>query len=93
MKCPCTNCICIPICRYKLFRYVFRDCKLANEYVENYGIVHKRDVIRMKELVAILKPAHWKYEMNYNHNNRYPVIDSVGDVQTLAKRLRPGDEL
>lgn len=92
-KCPCINCICVPICRNKLYGYLFRDCALVSEYVVNYLVVRERNVDNMTEIVKVLKPVYWNYEYNHLLNWKYPVVNSMGSQTDLIMQLRMGDKL
>ncbi len=68
-KCPCINCVCVPVCRNKLYTYLFKDCALVRKYVINYSVVRKRHIENMKEIVKVLKPIHWIYEYKGSLDN------------------------
>ena len=62
MKCPCVNCICVPVCRGKTFGILFRDCVLLINYIPNYRVPASRSIIRMSTLVNSLRPLTWDYD-------------------------------
>ena len=62
-KCPCINCICIPLCRHKRYIKLFDDCSLWKDFVG-----HKTDSdpekikihrVRFIEFIQVLKPTRW----------------------------------
>jgi hypothetical protein len=61
MKCPCLNCVCIPICRNKNINYLFDDCSLIRKYIVDYDNIFLRRSDRMRKMIEIVKPIGWKY--------------------------------
>lgn len=71
MKCPCYNCICVPICRHKEYNTLFQDCTIVCRFMidinsnpsfgSKFGIRHhkskRRDIIQ-----ALLKPTQWNID-------------------------------
>lgn len=58
-KCPCENCVCIAICKQKVFIDLILDCQLVDEFTaddENRG----RARARVRLLHEKLQPARWK---------------------------------
>lgn len=37
MKCPCEDCLCVPICRHKNYFSLFNSCRLIDKYVKRSG--------------------------------------------------------
>ena len=65
LKCPCENCMCIPICRNKQYMNLFKDCSLLREFLPNYEIANffsftEEGRKRIKLIIHILKPTTWK---------------------------------
>jgi hypothetical protein len=59
-KCPCKDCLCVPICRYKILAHLFRDCILLQTYESSGGVFRSiRHSGKMKRIDAILKPTGW----------------------------------
>jgi len=58
MKCPCEDCLCVPVCRHKNYFALFLGCCLIDKYVKkpNDGTNHYTIKITQK----ILKPTLWK---------------------------------
>lgn len=92
MKCPCIDCICTAICKHKLYGHLFRDCALLRNYMPKHNITHLRHVERMKNIVEVLQPAHWKYEINYKLNTKFPIVDYIGTPEEKKMKLRKGDK-
>ncbi len=56
MKCPCQDCLCVPICRYKDY-YILKKCSLlaAYYYVDNKEII----IEKICKTEIILRPSRW----------------------------------
>ena len=65
VKCPCIDCLVIPICREKSYGRLVSACHLIGEFVI-IAMDGKpknpldRDRVRLRELVRVLKPVYWK---------------------------------
>jgi len=57
MKCPCENCICVPICRQKLYFTLFMDCCLVNKYAKEYN---GDDNKRLETIQNIIQSPWWR---------------------------------
>ena len=59
-RCPCENCICVPVCRNKKY-FDLSSCTLLIDYVDNYyrGFQGYDSTHRI-EIYKILKPSRWK---------------------------------
>jgi hypothetical protein len=55
MKCPCENCLCVPICRNKLYFTLFSDCCLICKYVK----ITDNDNSTLKITQNILQSPWW----------------------------------
>jgi hypothetical protein len=71
-ECPCKNCICIPICRHKMYMQLFKDCCLVKKYVPKYDWIYlgrhrdeKELDERVKEICLAINPVRW-YKMKNN---------------------------
>lgn len=91
MECPCIDCVCAPICRHKLYGYLFSDCALLRRYILKYDVVHLRDEAKMKTMIRILNPTHWKYEFDLHYNSKFPVVQATVTNKEVAAQLRKGD--
>jgi hypothetical protein len=60
-KCPCINCICVPICKHKEYTDVFEKCSLLLAYEPKYYTLSGRDINRMEQIEQNLKPSLWSY--------------------------------
>ena len=67
MKCPCENCICIPVCRHKHYCILYRHCILLKKYEPNYDLVGIRNSDYLFELYNILKPTKWSIYKRDKH--------------------------
>ena len=59
MNCPCENCICLPVCRYKDAYDLFGECSLLREFIPEHNLEFKK---RIQYLQEILKPTHWIFK-------------------------------
>lgn len=91
MDCPCIDCVCIPICRNKLYGYLFSDCMLLKRYIPNYNVVHLRNVKKMKTIIETLKPPHWEYKVDPHYNSKFPVVQTTLSDEEVMMQLRKGD--
>lgn len=62
MKCPCEDCLCVPVCRYKGY-LVLLECSLLNEYLIKPYDPSKRPIKRLQKTKKILHPTRWTYDM------------------------------
>lgn len=63
IDCPCIDCLCIAVCRQKMFFQLANDCELVPQFVlitksEGMHPLH-RDPVRMKTLERVLRPECW----------------------------------
>jgi len=56
MKCPCENCLCVPICRHKQHYKLLEDCHLINKYVKTSN--NKDHVLEI--IQKIIEPQLWR---------------------------------
>lgn len=63
MKCPCEDCLCIPICRHKHYYTLFHECLLISIYVENPYLA-KICINEIKITEKFLKPSSWEVYNN-----------------------------
>ena len=61
MECPCKNCICLPVCKYKKYYKLFTDCSLIEEYISDYNSALKRNKKHVYQLQKIMKPTRWSF--------------------------------
>lgn len=62
--CPCEECICVAICRNKLFVDLVSKCKLVADYLydtDTFSYAHRRDLHneRLQRIHAFLNPDDW----------------------------------
>jgi len=77
MNCPCTDCICVAICRHKEYFILFHECRLLHDWRQSYattsydmlGILHAsftNEVINTyrNAIQDVLKPTKWGVDEN-----------------------------
>lgn len=74
MECPCINCICLPICRYKPFYRLFKECSLVLSYETEFRLVAKRNMWRMLTIVNTLNPIEWDYVIQPQLHKTIPMV-------------------
>lgn len=56
---PCSNCVCLPVCKHKLLKVMFYQCKLIHIYWINFtNTINPQDGITKKVLMIMLKEAN-----------------------------------
>lgn len=84
MNCPCENCICVPVCRYKQFADMIRDCTIIMRllYFDDEDTL---DGVRsstfnpvVEDMEKILNPTEWNIK-----------IDST-DFLTVTEKINGG---
>ena len=62
-RCPCKDCVCIPICRNKDYVDLFKDCYLVDEYTSSKSkYIVLRDQNKICNIQDILKPSAWLFK-------------------------------
>jgi hypothetical protein len=61
VKCPCKDCLCVPICSNKLYFTLLSDCFLLEKYVNTFD-----DGRTLRTAQNILHPQWWKSAGKYN---------------------------
>lgn len=64
MKCPCEECLMIPICRHKSLN-ILLECEPMKEYLMNYTcslVPTKRRTTLRQGVIDILKPSQWNID-------------------------------
>jgi len=70
-KCPCEECICVPICRNKSFQGIIDDCSLLLDYRNDYTVINDEYYyISIMEMERILKPSRWSYRQDAQYHNQ-----------------------
>ena len=56
-SCPCYNCICVPVCRHKMYADLYLDCINLVEWAMKY----EKESIGIYRLIVknVLKPSNW----------------------------------
>ena len=58
-KCPCKDCICIPVCRHKPYMNLFHDCILLRRYEPAYDRLLYQNTEHRHDIEETLKPSKW----------------------------------
>ena len=64
-ECPCIDCICLPVCRYKNYRNLLIECEtlFSKLYITRIICMEARDSNFVKDIRLIqdfLKPTEWQ---------------------------------
>jgi len=71
MKCPCEDCLCVPICRHK--RYIpLVKCSMLNKYLMEASMETPSD--KLSALTHILHPTVWHYQIKKRKGKSTPMI-------------------
>jgi hypothetical protein len=58
---PCKDCLCLPCCRHKDFRELFKECDILYRYEPNSCDMTLRNQDRLFLLQKIMKPSTWGF--------------------------------
>ena len=73
MNCPCIDCVCVAICRNKLYYDLFKFCDLIRKYEPHYGIRYLRNRSSMEIIGKTLKPTTWEYSTDHYIGVKVPM--------------------
>ena len=59
-KCPCKNCICVPICRHKSYLQMMSQCSIAKDYIPDYSVVHGKNAHKVIAIEQAIGPTTWR---------------------------------
>jgi len=73
---PCDNCICVPICRHKLYSKLYDDCSLLSDYIKVkikddrkidlcvVSMINRKTIYfeNLLQLQTHLKPTAWEVD-------------------------------
>ncbi len=59
MKCPCKDCICVPMCKHKNYFNLLGECEIISAYC--FLFEQHSDINTTKEIFKVLNPTWWKY--------------------------------
>ena len=60
MKCPCENCLCVPMCQIKKY-HIMAECSLIKTYLfYNACSANSRPPKRVLEIEKFLQPTYWE---------------------------------
>ena len=66
-KCPCIDCVCIPICRHRSFSEMLTRCSIIHEYENSHMERNGEEYfISLLELEKVLKPTNWCYKGKFD---------------------------
>jgi len=69
MKCPCEDCLCVPICRHKHY-FIIEKCPLVSAYL----CVTNRE-IRIKKITNVKKFLHpTTWDIDRVHKTGYKIV-------------------
>jgi len=84
VKCPCKDCVCIPICKLKEYPILIRNCEEVWNYLSNpfpsWSFTDKEKIVqrengRISMVHKILNPTNW--QLTYDEYNRVIVENQV----------------
>lgn len=64
MKCPCENCICVPVCKHKKYHDLL-ECEILLNFIEDELVLNVKHVcdyfnaVHRRIIYATLKPSAW----------------------------------
>lgn len=73
MKCPCKDCLCVPICRHKKYIKIV-ECSLLRGYLIDPCTARIRPSKRILKVEKIIHPVHWKCHTKNKRSNVVYVI-------------------
>jgi hypothetical protein len=78
MKCPCEDCLCVPICRHKIY-HIIANCPLVSTYL----CVTNREtrVEKISNIKEILHPTTW--DITRVHKTGHKIVvskDYIGRI-------------
>jgi len=81
-KCPCIDCICVPICKGKMYSALFAECSLIEQWIPLYYMPYARAKSDLDKLISALNPTRWYIhpdpnKTNYSIRDRYVVTEMV----------------
>ena len=98
MKLPCINCVCLPMCKHKQVREIFRQCSLIEEFWEdsidksfNQSVaddVMKLSLIFNETLDRYFVPCFTGEDLNITQTIGIADIDSVYNIGKNDDRIR-----
>lgn len=60
--CPCVDCVCVPICRHKLFNDMISSCILVHEYLTDHRYISGVSAVMRHRVSETLKPTKWRVD-------------------------------
>lgn len=70
-KCPCKDCICVPVCKHKVYNKLVSGCQIIKEELYFRGPVsdkirRKRFTKAVVDVEKYLKPVSWRVRIEDN---------------------------
>ena len=59
MKCPCKDCLTLPICRQREYLVTFYHCRLIHDYLPHHNHGALRNKRKLELIYKIMKPKYW----------------------------------
>lgn len=60
MKCPCKDCLCVPICRHKKYIQLIK-CSILKKFILYPSKL--TPINKIKILISIIEPTRWVYRI------------------------------
>lgn len=60
--CPCVDCICVPICRHKLYNNMINSCALVHEYISDHRYTSGFNSVCRHRVFKTLNPSKWRVD-------------------------------
>lgn len=81
-RCPCEDCICIPVCKHKSFYKLFRDCIYLRIYEPAYAATNQNNILRLQTINNTLKSEAWKcmFKVSKSKYANHIVVKIEGNV-------------
>ena len=83
-RCPCKNCICLPVCRHKQITKLFVDCGTIADYETSHIHILETNGTRIyiNKIQRALKPTKWMYS---NEEDKLYDSDLVHFIESRKK--------
>ena len=62
IECPCDNCVCLPMCKFKPYGKMYWDCRIIRDYIHAFLLASNddgSDPSPFDIMYNILKPTNW----------------------------------
>lgn len=68
MNCPCKECICLAVCKHKMYIDLIKECLTVQHFLPDSCDASCRSDEKLKELYDTIQPSKWiiiKYDNSY----------------------------